>query len=68
MTQNVGSVDRGIRALLGITILMAGIAYDSWLGLIGIIPLFTAMVGWCPAYTLLGISTKKDNTKQAQMS
>lgn len=68
MTQNVGSVDRGIRALLGILILMLGIAYNSWLGLIGIIPLFTAMVGWCPAYSLLGISTKKPNTKQAQMS
>jgi hypothetical protein len=29
----------------------------NWLGWIGVVPLATALLGWCPAYTLLGVST-----------
>ena len=57
MNRNVGSPDRIIRVILGIAILAAGYAFESWWGLVGIVPLFTAAVGWCPLYLPFGIST-----------
>ena len=62
MQNNVGSVDRVVRIVAGLALLafaLFGPADVSWkwVGDIGIVPLLTALVGWCPAYTLLGIST-----------
>ena len=57
MTRNVGSADRIIRVVLGLIILGLGIYFGSWLGLIGLIPLGTAAVGWCPLYLPFGISS-----------
>ncbi len=57
MNKNVGSIDRAIRVILGLVIIAAGFAYSSWLGVIGIIPLFTAVVSWCPLYCPLKINT-----------
>lgn len=57
MTANVGGIDRAIRVLAGIAIIAAGVIYQSWWGVIGIVLLGTAIIGWCPAYALLGIST-----------
>jgi len=64
MTKNVGSTDRLIRIILALAIFMVGIIYQSWWGLLGLIPLFTALVNWCPVYIPFGISTckTKDNT------
>jgi hypothetical protein len=59
MKQNVGSIDRVIRAILGIAIIAAGVYYQNWWGAIGAIPLVTAIIGWCPPYALLGLSTCK---------
>jgi len=59
MKENVGTIDRLIRIALGIVIIGLGAYYESWLGLIGIIPLATAALGWCPAYLPFGISTCK---------
>ena len=59
MTKNVGTVDRIIRAILGLVIIGVGIVFQSWWGLIGLIPLATAGIGWCPPYALLGLSTCK---------
>jgi hypothetical protein len=53
----MGKGDRGIRGFLGIAILALGLIYGSWWGLIGLIPLGTALVGWCPAYVPFGINT-----------
>lgn len=64
MKQNVGSIDRAIRAVAGIAIIAAGVFYQSWWGAIGAIPLLTAIIGWCPPYALLGLSTCK--TKEAE--
>ena len=62
MTQNIGSIDRILRILVGIALLVWGFVlsqpFNYW-GLIGVIPLFTGLVGWCPAYSLIGIKTKK---------
>lgn len=60
MKTNVGAVDRVVRLFVAIAIFVLGIAYGSWWGLIGIIPLATAVFGWCPLYRVLKISgTKK---------
>ena len=58
MTQNVGGVDRWLRILAGVALLALGLAgVIGWWGLLGIVPLGTALVGWCPVYPLLGLNT-----------
>jgi hypothetical protein len=57
---NVGGVDRLLRLVVGLVLLSFVFLLEGnarWLGLIGVIPLTTALVGWCPAYTVLGLST-----------
>ncbi|MDA8420474.1 MAG: DUF2892 domain-containing protein [Pseudomonadota bacterium] len=65
MQQNVGSMDKVVRVIIGLALLSLVFVLKGsirWLGLIGLVPIFTAFVGWCPAYSLFGInsSTKKD--------
>ena len=55
--KNVGSADRAIRLILGLVIIGIGYYYQSWWGAIGIVPIFTALIGWCPAYLPFGINT-----------
>lgn len=59
MLQNVGGADKILRIILGLAIGIAGILTKSWWGLIGIIPLATAVFGFCPAYLPFGIKTCK---------
>ncbi len=59
MKKNVGSADKIVRMVLGIIILGAGLVFKNPLGLIGLIPLATAFISWCPLYIPLGISTCK---------
>jgi len=54
MSCNMGSGDRIFRGILGIVILGAGLFFQSWWGLIGLIPLATSIVGWCPVYVPFG--------------
>lgn len=56
MQTNVGGVDRVVRFVLGVAIIAVGIAYGSWWGLIGIVPLVTGLVGWCLLYRVLKMS------------
>jgi len=66
MPRNVGTVDRVIRVLIGILILGLYGALEPplrYLTLIGLVPLGTGLVGNCPLYTLLGISTRKDGPR-----
>lgn len=63
MKQNVGGVDRVIRIIAGIAIIAAGVYFQSWWGAIGAVPLLTAIIGWCPPYSLLGLSTAKDKAE-----
>ena len=61
MKKNVGSVERVIRVIAGIAILsLAFVGPQSPWAYLGIIPLVTGLMGWCPAYALLGISTCKN--------
>jgi len=59
MKANVGTADKNIRLVLGVVIILLGIFLKSWWGLIGIIPIITALLNFCPVWGLLGISTKK---------
>ena len=61
MKCNVGKSDRVIRIVLGVVIGAAGLYFNSWLGLIGIIPIFTAAINWCPLYLPFGIKTCKED-------
>lgn len=57
-TKNAGTVDRALRAIVGlvlIALILTG-TIGVW-GWIGVVPLVTAALGWCPAYTMLGIKT-----------
>lgn len=57
MTSNVGTADRVLRAVIGLTLIgLALFAGQGW-GWIGIVPLATAFMAFCPAYRLLGLST-----------
>jgi len=57
MKTNIGPLDRIIRVLAALAIFGAGWHYHSWLGLIGLLPLLTAIVRFCPAYVPFGLST-----------
>ena len=59
MKLNVGSIDKVIRLVAGVALLAAGYYYQSWWGLIGLVPIGTALINWCPAYALLGLSSRK---------
>lgn len=63
MKKNVGGADRIIRFVLGLAIIIWGIVSQSWWGLIGIVPLLTATINWCPLYLPFGISTCKTKTE-----
>ncbi len=64
MKQNVGSIDRAIRAIVGIGLIsLVFVGPQTVWGWIGVVPLATAIIGWCPPYSLLGINTC--GTKQA---
>jgi len=58
MKQNEGNLDRVIRLGLGLG-LIAGAAMQNilWLGILGGVIFLTGLIGWCGAYTLLGINT-----------
>ena len=57
LQRNIGTTDRIVRVLVGLALLVLGIALKTWWGVIGVIPVLTAFVGICPAYIPLGIST-----------
>lgn len=58
MTINEGTVDRIVRVIAGLVILsLAFIGPKTAWGYIGLIPIATGLVGYCPAYSLFGINT-----------
>ena len=57
MKCNMGKTDRTVRVLLGLVIIVLGLVFHSWWGALGIIPLFTAAIRWCPLYVPFRIST-----------
>jgi hypothetical protein len=61
MTQNIGNIERIIRIVGGLVLiaLAATSAVGVW-GWVGLVPLATGLMGWCPPYSLLGINTCKN--------
>ena len=60
MQKNVGSVDRILRIVVGLGLLGLLFVLEApmkYLGLIGLVPLATSLMGWCPLYTLIGVNT-----------
>jgi len=65
MKKNVGNADRYLRIFLGIIIAILGIVFQSWWGLLAILPIGTAFMRFCPAYMPFGISTMKSKEEKA---
>ncbi|MCB1517533.1 MAG: DUF2892 domain-containing protein [Hyphomicrobiaceae bacterium] len=61
MKANVGSLDKIIRIVLGVAMLALFFIFPDagwrWWMLIGIVPIATALMGWCPLYRIFGMST-----------
>jgi hypothetical protein len=60
MKANVGSIDRTVRILVGLALI--GLTLTGNIGLwgwVGVVALATGLVGWCPPYAILGLSTCK---------
>lgn len=58
MTRNEGSIDRALRITAGAVLLALAAtgSIGAW-GFVGVVPLLTGALGWCPLYTLFGFST-----------
>lgn len=58
MTRNMGTADRVLRGIVGLVLIsLVFIGPKTAWGWIGLIPLVTALIGWCPVYVPLGIKT-----------
>ena len=60
MKTNVGGIDRILRMAIGIVLMgLAATGTVGWWGWLGIVPFATGLIGWCPPYAILGLSTCK---------
>jgi Inner membrane protein YgaP-like, transmembrane domain len=59
MNKNMGNMDKNLRLVAGIIILVVGYLNESWWGLIGLVSILTSVVSFCPAYFPFNISTIK---------
>ena len=60
MKNNVGSLDRVVRIIMGLGLLSLVFLLNGslrWIGLMGLVPLMTAVMGFCPLYRVFGLST-----------
>ena len=57
MKMNIGSTDRMLRIIAGVIIIGVGVYYQSWWGMVGLVPLLTGLFRFCPLYKMLGINT-----------
>jgi len=60
MTRNEGGLDRSIRVIVGLALIALTLTgrIGAW-GWIGALPVLTGLIGWCPAYSLIGLKTCK---------
>ena len=65
MSANVGTIDRIARVIIGVLLIAYAVPIGfpntgwNWVGWIGVIPILTAIFGYCPAYTIVGLSTRQ---------
>lgn len=58
MVKNVGTIDKVFRIIIGLGLLsLVFIGPQTLWGLLGIVPLATVLLGWCPVYSLFGLSS-----------
>ena len=60
--KNVGAIDRTLRIVGGVVLILLAVVpsgFQTPWGWLGLVPLATALLGWCPAYSLVGIRTCK---------
>ena len=58
MTSNVGGIDRGLRILVGLVLIaLVFVGPKTNWGWLGVVPLFTGLIGWCPPYAIFGFNT-----------
>ena len=71
MSKNVGNVDGTVRIITGLVLIAYAIPLGfpstgwNWVGWIGVVPILTALFAYCPAYSILGISTCGNDTRNA---
>ncbi len=64
MKKNAGTIDRVLRIAAGVGLLaIAFVGPQTPFGYLGIIPLATGLMGWCPLYTVCGLNTCPLNSK-----
>ncbi len=59
MEINIGSTERLLRIITGVVIIGLGLYFQSWWGVIGLVPLLTGLFRFCPLYKMLGMNTCK---------
>ena len=60
MKRNVGNLDKILRVIVGLALISLSVTNTiGWGGYLGIIPLIGGLIGYCPLYSILGISTTK---------
>ena len=64
---NVGGIDRIIRIIVGLAVIAWGVYAQNWLGTLGLIPLLTGAIRWCPAYLPFGLKTCPTETSGSRM-
>jgi hypothetical protein len=57
MKRNIGDIDRDIRLILGMVLLVIGVMLNSWVGLVGIVLLGTGILDWCPIYAIFKLDS-----------
>lgn len=57
MQYNVGKTDQLLRIIAGAAIILVGIYFQNWWSAIGIVPIATGLLRWCPAYVPFRIKT-----------
>jgi len=63
MKKNVGNTERAIRIIIGLALIsLVFIGPQTAWGWIGLVPIATGLLGWCPPYALFGINTCKKAT------
>jgi hypothetical protein len=65
MSRNIGALDRVMRVIIGLVLVAYAVPVGfsstgwNWVGWIGVVPLLTAAIGFCPLYRVMGISSCK---------
>lgn len=60
MKSNLGGIDRTVRIVAGLVLIALAVTgtVGAW-GWLGVVPLATGLIGWCPPYAMFGINTCK---------